>query len=170
MIPPHAYPEQALVAATTHDLPTLKGFWAGQDILIRQEAGVYLRKMDIEQDQRGRAADRKRLWEALHREGLCSAEAMPSSLSVDMIQVLYRYLARTPSRLLIVQLEDLLAEIDTPNLPGAPDSVYPSWRVRIGRDLTAWLKDPAILRFARAMQRERRKGGGTHRMSRETVS
>lgn len=170
MIPPHAYPEQALVAATTHDLPTLKGFWAGRDIIIKEEGGVYLRKKDIEQEQRRRAEDRERLWEALHREGLCAAQAIPPSLPDDMLQAMYQYLGRTPSRLLIVQLEDLLAELDTPNLPGAPDSVYPSWRVRIGRELTAWLKDRAILCFAKAMQRERRKGGGTNQMCRETVS
>ncbi|MEO8326103.1 MAG: 4-alpha-glucanotransferase, partial [Nitrospirota bacterium] len=164
MTPPHAYPEQALVAATTHDLPTLKGFWAGRDIIIKQEGGVYLRRKDVEQDRRRRAEDRERLWEALHREGLHSAEAIPPSLSDDMLQAMYRYLARTPSRLLIVQLEDLLAELDTPNLPGAPESVYPSWRVRIGRELTAWLNDPAILRFAKAMQRERRTGGRSHQI------
>jgi (1->4)-alpha-D-glucan 1-alpha-D-glucosylmutase len=83
---------------------------------------------------------------------------------------MYRYLARTPSRLLIVQLEDLLAELDTPNLPGAPESAYPSWRVRIGRELTDWLKDPAILRFAKAMQRERRKGGRVHQTRQALVS
>lgn len=162
MTPPHAYPEQALVAATTHDLPTLKGFWAGRDIIIKQEGSVYLRKKDCQQDRRQRAEDRKQLWEALHREGLCSAGAIPPNLSDDMLQAMYRYLARTPSRLLIVQLEDLLGELDTPNLPGAPDSVYPSWRVRIGRELTAWLNDPAILGFAKAMQREGRKGGCDH--------
>ncbi|MDR4462174.1 MAG: 4-alpha-glucanotransferase [Nitrospirales bacterium] len=158
MIPPGAYPEQALVAATTHDLPTLKGFWSGRDIIIKQAGGVYLREKDFEQDRRGRAGDRKRLWEALHRAGLCSAKAIPSSLSDDMIQSMYQYLARTPSRLLIVQLEDLLSELDTPNLPGASESVYPSWRVRIGRELTDWLNDPAIMRFAKAMKRERRTG------------
>jgi 4-alpha-glucanotransferase len=167
MTPPHAYPEQALVAATTHDLPTLKGFWAGRDILIKQKGGVYLRKKDIKQDRQQRVEDRKQLWEALHREGLCSAGAIPPSLSDDMLQAMYRYLARTPSRLLIVQLEDLLAELDTPNLPGAPESVYPSWRVRIGRELTAWLNDPAILGFAKAMQRERRRGGRMDQIGRE---
>ncbi|WNM62915.1 4-alpha-glucanotransferase [Candidatus Nitrospira neomarina] len=167
MTPPHAYPEQALVAATTHDLPTLKGFWVGRDIMIKQAGGVYLRKKDCKQDRQQRAEDRKQLWEALHREGLCSTEPIPPNLSDDMLQAMYRYLARTPSRLLIVQLEDLLAELDTPNLPGAPESVYPSWRVRIGRDLTAWLNDPAILRFTKAMQRERRKGGRGHQIGRE---
>jgi 4-alpha-glucanotransferase len=60
----------------------------------------------------------------------------------------------------MVQLEDLLAELDTPNLPGALESVYPSWRVRISRELNDWLSDSAIRRFAHAILRERR-GGGT---------
>ena len=160
--PPDAYPEQALVAVTTHDLPTLKGFWVGRDITVKEKGGLYPGKEDIAQDWRMRTEDRRRLWEGLGQQGLCPAQAIPVSLSEDMIQVIYRYLGRTPSRLLIVQLEDLLAELDTPNLPGAPDSVYPSWRVRISRELQTWLKDPAILRFAQSIRRERRRGGRIH--------
>jgi 4-alpha-glucanotransferase len=156
---PNAYPEQALVAVTTHDLPTLKGFWVGRDITIKEEAGLYPRKEDIDQDWRMRAEDRQRLWEALRLEGLSPADDMPLWLSDDMLQAIYRYLARTPSRLLIVQLEDLLSELDTPNLPGAPESAYPSWRVRISRELNDWLGDPAIHRFAQTMLRERRRAG-----------
>src|SRR4029077_13569013 len=33
--PPQAYPEQALCSVTTHDLPTLQGFWAGSDVAAR---------------------------------------------------------------------------------------------------------------------------------------
>ncbi|MEJ2230405.1 MAG: 4-alpha-glucanotransferase, partial [Nitrospirales bacterium] len=176
---PDAYPEQALVAATTHDLPTLKGFWVGRDITVKEKGGLYPRPTDIDQDWCIRAEDRKGLWEALHREGLCPADAMPASLSENMIQVIYRYLARTPSRLLIVQLEDLLGELDTPNLPGeldtpnlpgAPESIYPSWRVRISRELNAWLRDPAILRFAQIIHHERKRGGRIHGKPWKSVS
>ena len=34
------YPRQALVSSTTHDLPTLAGFWIGADIEARRAAGV----------------------------------------------------------------------------------------------------------------------------------
>jgi 4-alpha-glucanotransferase len=154
---PHAYPEQALVAVTTHDLPTLKGFWAGRDITIKAEAGLYPRQSNYDWDRHVREEDRQRLWEALRLEGLCPAEAMPVNLSYDVCLAIYRYVARTPSRLLMVQLEDLLGELDTPNLPGAPDSVYPSWRVRVGQELSRWLRDPAILRFARMIHHERHR-------------
>ena len=33
-------PRQALVSSTTHDLPTLAGFWAGADIDARRAAGM----------------------------------------------------------------------------------------------------------------------------------
>ena len=34
------YPRQALVSSTTHDLPTLAGFWVGADIEARRAAGI----------------------------------------------------------------------------------------------------------------------------------
>ena len=36
---PEDYPPQALVSSTTHDLPTLAGFWAGHDIDARRALG-----------------------------------------------------------------------------------------------------------------------------------
>ena len=38
---PDQYPENALVAATTHDLPTLRGFWAGRDIEVKSEIRLF---------------------------------------------------------------------------------------------------------------------------------
>ncbi len=34
------YPAQALVSSTTHDLPTIAGFWVNADIEARRQAGV----------------------------------------------------------------------------------------------------------------------------------
>jgi len=57
----------------------------------------------------------------------------------------------------MVQLEDLLGELDTPNLPGAADSAYPSWCRRLNRELMAWLKDPTVLGFTQVVCGERRR-------------
>lgn len=159
---PSGFPEQALVAVTTHDLPTLKGYWAGRDIAVKEEAGMYPPLHDIDRDRVERAEDRGRLWEALSRHGLVTDPLHPESLSGDQLQSIYRYLARTPSRLLIVQLEDLLEEMETPNLPGAPDSAYPSWRIKLSRPLSSWLKDPDVIRFAESVRRGRRESGKTN--------
>jgi 4-alpha-glucanotransferase len=37
---PEEYPAQSLVSSTTHDLPTIAGFWIGADIEARRQAGV----------------------------------------------------------------------------------------------------------------------------------
>jgi len=39
--PPQAYPENAVAAVTTHDLPTLAGFWQGLDIDLRDRLHLF---------------------------------------------------------------------------------------------------------------------------------
>ncbi len=155
LLPQH-FPKQALVSATTHDLPTLKGYWIGRDIEVKEKAHLYPLAEDKVRDTTIREEDRRQLWGSLRKAGFPVSELMPSTLSGAEVKMIYQFLAKTPSQLLMVQLEDLLGEVDTPNLPGAPDSAYPSWRVKQSRFLTAWLKDPANITFARALSRERR--------------
>ncbi|MEK7437041.1 MAG: 4-alpha-glucanotransferase, partial [Pseudomonadota bacterium] len=38
--PPAEYPADSLVTATTHDLPTLAGYWEGRDLALRRELGL----------------------------------------------------------------------------------------------------------------------------------
>ncbi len=154
--PPSQFPSQALVSATTHDLPTLKGYWEERDIEIKAQAGFYPQPEDRDRETQAREEDRRQLWKALRRAGFSVSESMPESLSPEMMKMFYQFLAQTSSRLLMVQLEDVLGELDTPNLPGAADSVYPSWRVRLSRELTLWLNDPAHAGFAQTVSRERR--------------
>jgi len=153
---PHQFPSQALVSATTHDLPTLKGYWAERDIEMKEQASLYPQPEDMARETQVRAEDRRQLWKALRQEGFGLPESMPSSLSAEMVKIVYQFLARTPSRLLIVQLEDLLGELDPPNLPGAADAAYPSWRVRLSRELSSWLKDLDNTDFSQVVSRERR--------------
>ena len=40
-LPPAAYPHDALVSITTHDLPTLAGWWSGHDVRLRGELGLF---------------------------------------------------------------------------------------------------------------------------------
>jgi 4-alpha-glucanotransferase len=103
-----------------------------------------------------RVNDRRQLWEALRQEGLCVPESMPITLSPEMVTMVYQFLARTRSQLFMVQLEDLLGELDMPNLPGAADSAYPSWCLRLNRELMLWLKDPAVFTFTQMVRGERK--------------
>ncbi len=154
---PQQFPQQAVVAVTTHDLPTLKGYWVGRDIDMKKLANLYPQIEDVEKDWALRTRDLNRLWAALAGEGGYADDPMPPELSFEIMQRVYQYVAQSPSRLLIVQLEDLLGEVDTPNLPGAKESAYPSWRMRTSKWLSLWLEDPDMTRFAKAISRKRRK-------------
>ena len=61
----------------------------------------------------------------LRRVGLLGPDGADEE---DVILALYRYLGRTPSRLLALSLADAVGERRTQNQPGTTDE-YPNWRV-----------------------------------------
>lgn len=157
------YPEQAMTAVTTHDLPTLRGFWSGRDIELKKTLGLYPEPKLIARDKDARHRDRQALLKRLRKTGLLprsysrNAEAIPE-LDDTLRSAVYTFLARTPSHLLAVPLEDLLDDRDTPNLPGASGDRYPVWRIKAGPSdstLETWPRLPAVRRLAHILSSER---------------
>ena len=66
----------------------------------------------------------------LRRVGLLGADTGNDDTGNDeeIVIALYRYLGRTPSRLLALALPDAVGERRTQNQPGTTDE-YPNWRV-----------------------------------------
>ena len=157
--PPGEYEPNALVSITTHDLPTLAGFWQGQDIAERTELGLF--PVDAMRNQQilERSQDRARLLLALRREGL-----LPEGMSEDpatcpeMTSVLARavhvYVARTPAKVLLLQLEDVLGQRLQVNLPATTDQ-RPNWRYKLDLDLEDFRYDARLRMFFSAMIDER---------------
>ena len=63
--PPQEYPRDALVSATTHDLPTLAGFWLGRDIDARREAGLLPDEGAYQSMRADRAREKQKLLDLL---------------------------------------------------------------------------------------------------------
>jgi 4-alpha-glucanotransferase len=82
------------------------------------------------------------LLDALVREGLLSpvqiAEFLPEGeepvYTTDLGDAILAYLARSRARLMLVQLEDVLAEVEQANLPGTTDA-HPNWRRHLSSTL-----------------------------------
>ena len=146
---PEDYPREALVALTTHDLPTWRGFWNGRDIALKYALGIQPVGLAEDRAFHARAADREAIREAFARADLDAAD--DTALAVAA----HRFLARTPSRLALVQLEDLAQEIDQVNLPGAPAGAYPSFARKLGPDLDVIFTDPVVNAILAAMRTER---------------
>ncbi len=109
---PGDYTPQAAVSTTTHDLPTLAGFFTGRDIEARRAAGL-IDEAGYHHQWDSRHGEIDRLHRAL------AAAGFPS----DAVG----FLLSTPCALAIVNQEDLTGETDQQNLP-ASTWQYPNWR------------------------------------------
>jgi len=128
---PKDYPQQALVSSTTHDLPTLAGFWIGEDIESRRRAGVFPDDAAYQRQLVARRSEKQKMLDALLAEGLLpdwfprSAGDLPE-LTGEMHNAVIGFLASTPCALLLINQEDLTKEIAQQNLPGTTWQ-YPNW-------------------------------------------
>jgi 4-alpha-glucanotransferase len=127
----YEYPRQALVSSTTHDLPTLVGFWQSRDIEARQaagladEAGYYRQLAD-------RHHEKQRMLDVLHQEHLLPADSERNAahlpaLNGDLHNAIVGFLAQVPSMILLLNQEDLTLETEQQNLPGST-AEYPNWQ------------------------------------------
>jgi (1->4)-alpha-D-glucan 1-alpha-D-glucosylmutase len=157
--PPDAYPETALAVFTTHDLPTIRGWWAARDIAARQGLGL-ITEEEAEAATRQRHEDKCRLMEALHHQGLTD-DWRPGD--EPPIEAIVRYLARSRSQLAALQIEDVAGETEQANLPGTVEG-HPNWRRRIAMELgEIAAPDGPLARLAAAMRREGRGEERDHR-------
>lgn len=135
---PGEYPLGAMATVSTHDLSTFKGFWTGNDLGWRQNLDLYPDQGTRDKDVWDRGVDRWRLLQALTREGLRPAEYPTEdggqAYRTALNAAVHAYLARTPSRIAMVQIEDALEEVEQPNLPGTVDQ-HPNWRRRLSAPL-----------------------------------
>ena len=137
---PDEFVPRALGTVTTHDMPTLRSYWEGRDIELRRQLNLYPSE-DIQNEvMRERERDRVALLAALREQGLQpTAPGLPSEpFTPELANALHVYLARSHTKLVSLQIEDLLGMVDPVNIPGT-DREYPNWQ----RKLTADIEDMA---------------------------
>lgn len=144
---PQHYPEQSMAVLTTHDLPTLKGFWHCLDLSLGKELGVYPDQAVLDTLYQDRHQSKQRILDSLHGMGAIDDSISRDANWVPMSKALnYKmqiHLAKGSSALLGLQLEDWL-EMDKPvNVPGTCDE-YPNWRRKLSTDLETLFADPEV--------------------------
>ena len=157
---PQSYPVQAMATLTTHDLPTLRSYWHGDDLTLGKTLGLYRDDAVLEALYADRATARQSLLEGLHHYGCVpkrtgrQAALMP--LSPVIRRGLQRYVADSASALLGLQPEDWL-DMQTPvNVPGT-SSEYPNWRRKLTQTLEAMFADPEVNALIKDLDKRRRK-------------
>ncbi len=156
------YPRQALVSSSTHDLPTLAGFWQGRDIQARAEAGL-ADEAGRRSQMQDRQREKQRMLDRLHAEALLPAgftrdASGVNDLDGDLHNAVIGFLAQVPSLLLLLNQEDFTKETNQQNLPGST-AQYPNWqrkmRARV-EELTASSLKPYSEMFAHHLRRTNR--------------
>jgi 4-alpha-glucanotransferase len=155
-LPPDAYPPQALVSVSTHDLPTLHGYWQGADLRAREALGLFVSAAAYAQHRVERDVDRARLAGALAHAHLQTPAGIGPTLAFEHVLAVHAYAARTRCALMSVQLEDVFGETDQVNLPGTTDDRYPNWRRKITLDLDDWDRDGRFAAVCAAIRAEGR--------------
>lgn len=148
LIPPSRYPKNALVSVSTHDLPTLQGFWQERDLDWRDRLGLHASDAEQEATRRDRARDKEAMRRAFERAGMALASE-PDAEALAFAA--HRYLALTRSRLLMVQIEDVLGEVEQANLPGTVDE-HPNWRRRLPLSIEDLADQPRLGMIAGIMK------------------
>lgn len=134
--PPASWPRLAAACVSTHDLPTLRGWWDCTDIAERDALGL-LDAASAAAARAERARDKAQLLDLLRQQHLLDASADPAApFSMALAVAVHALVARTPSLLALVQADDLADEAVAVNLPGT-DRERPNWRRRLRQDVAA---------------------------------
>lgn len=145
------YPTEALVAVGTHDLPTLSAFWTGRDLKLRDELGLWPTPRHREIEIQARERDRAAILDLLRSGDLLPPRPASNEPPAESI---YAFLANTPCRLVMVQLEDLLRQLEQVNVPGTTHQ-HPNWRQRLGIPVEDLFADPRVCRVAERLREVR---------------
>lgn len=124
---PDKYPAAAFCAVTTHDLPTLSGYWQGRDLEVSERAGKYPEKALLNRRFEERQRDKRLLISALKSHGVLRKNyPLSGGMTDELCRAVYTYLSLTPCRMLGVSFDDIFGAMDQQNLPGTVDG-HPNW-------------------------------------------
>jgi 4-alpha-glucanotransferase len=159
-ISPAHYPVQAMAALTTHDMPTLIGFWHCSDLKLGLDIGLYTEQLlpGLYQDRHN---SKQRILDSLHGHQALPADfgrqidqmGMSRQLSFAMQQ----HLAKGSCQLLCLQLEDWMEMTQPVNVPGTSDE-YPNWRRKLSMTLEQLEQQPHINQHLQNLTANRRSG------------
>jgi 4-alpha-glucanotransferase len=160
--PPRDWDTGVTATTTTHDLPTVTGWWRGEDIVWRSKIGQTMARADgrdaVEVALEERGVDRGHLWRAFQDAEIAPADVEAPDIDNAPVDEALAFVAATPAPLVTYPLEDLLALVEQPNLPGSIDE-HPNWRRRLTKPVDELFRDDAFCDRLQAVDDARKRSG-----------
>ena len=138
---PSAWSPTAMATTTTHDLPTVAGWWSESDIDWQVTLSLLPDAAAERAHRAARALDRVAVAAAL---GVDSPDAASAS-STPPVDAAISYVCDTPAPLAMLPVEDLLGLTEQPNLPGT-SSGHPNWCRRLPMTRLPFFDEPDVAR------------------------
>ena len=135
---PSHYPVQSMSTLTTHDMPTLIGYWHCLDLELGKEIGLYPTEEILQTLFADRHENKQAILDTLHGHGSIGDnvghDVNYTGMNRELNNGMQVHMAGGSSALLSLQLEDWL-EMDKPvNIPGTFDE-YPNWRRKLTENI-----------------------------------
>ena len=151
---PDTYPAQSMVTVSTHDLPTLAGWWTGRDLYWRQHLDLYPNEEMGINDRQGRVSDRSHLISALDDMNTIDNNALPqqapAKMNTELSLAVQKFLALAPSHIQLIPLEDTLEIAEQVNIPGTIDE-HPNWLQKLPVSVELFWQTASVNKLSAAM-------------------
>lgn len=149
------YPYQAMTTLSTHDLPTIQGYWKGYDFELGEKYAIYPSKAVLRTLKEDRSYDRLNIRNAV--EKVMELEPNEVGVTTQFTHQLQRYVAHTNSALFGTQPEDWLNMLEPVNIPGT-STEYPNWRRKLSATTEQIFANPDIQQLLTDIHRIRKSG------------
>lgn len=158
-ISPKDYVEQAMSALSTHDMPTIVGWWDHKDLELGKQLGLYTDE-HVRDIGNARKVDQQRILDSLHWHGVIgddiTRDVSQCPISQELIDGMQIHMCLGNCALFSTQIEDWLSMDKPVNVPGTSNE-YPNWRRKLSRNLSDIFSDKHVISLLRKMTEARSK-------------
>ncbi len=158
-ISPRDYVAQAMSALSTHDMPTIEGWWSHADLTLGRELGLY-DDAAVQSIGGARTVDQQRILDSMHWHGVISdrvsRDARNCPMSKELRDGMQIHMCLGNCALFSTQIEDWLGMDKPVNVPGTSNE-YPNWRRKISKNLSEIFANREIKALLKKMTEARAK-------------
>ncbi|MBF0422717.1 MAG: glycogen debranching protein GlgX [Magnetococcales bacterium] len=154
---PDNYSPFALVAITTHDLPTFPGYWESVDLEEKRRLSLFPTDELLQRVIAERANERENIVHVLKKMKLIPNDWTVSThkyCTDELMHAVNRYLSLSPSKIQMVQLEDVIGQREQVNLPGTTNE-HPNWQRKLAMSVEAIISSTAMLALTKVLRKQR---------------